>query len=364
MKRAGLLNNVNVDILHSLRASTLHKAINRFCAKTQDNEALRLIKRGYELALSDGGELWIDGHRDAIDKFSRMLSQRKEPKVALGGNAGICAASLATLGVESYLSACIRDDRYGRFVERTLDQHGVNLQYLIRKDRRGLSQAVTYGLEVDSHDRCFLADGGDNRRLNVSDHFVEAMKTFDVLLVLGSHNLREGLDDLIALIEGSKCTLITDSGDLRNTRPEETMQLYSQADIACFNEIELSQVSGRDCSSLHSMESAAAELSSRMENAVCVHFPKGAICASGKKLLRTQAFVPSRVNTRTGLGDAFVAGFAFGLAITRDSVEGIKRGLVLGNASASLRMESGKPATLAKLMALASEREAEATEVP
>ncbi|MFQ5910367.1 MAG: carbohydrate kinase family protein [Thermoplasmata archaeon] len=362
--RAGILNNINVDILHCLGAGRLRKAIDRFDARSQDSEVLGLIRRGYELALSDGGELWIDDHREAVDEFSRMLARWKEPTIALGGNAGICAVTLASLGVKSYLSACVRDDRHGRFLERTLDQYGVNRQYVTRRDGEESNQAVTYGVEVEDYDRCFLSDGGDNRRPNASDRFTEAIKTFDVLLVMGSHNLREGLEDLIALVEDSKCISITDSGDMRNTGPEKLTRLYSRADIACFNEVELGQMTGLECADLRSIESAAVELCSNWENIVCVHFPKGAVCVFGKKLLRAKAFVPSRVRTRTGLGDAFVAGLALGLLTTGDNMDGMRRGLVLGNASASLRMESGRPATSAEMMVLAGESDAGETEIP
>lgn len=359
----GLINNVNIDILHKTTSERLNIAVDKLKTLKSAKEIILLVERALPLAYTTGGEMRIDNYRNKFEEFNSVLEKTSvETKTVLGGNAGNASAALSMLGGKSYLCGAVRNDEHGKSVMRFLKQYGVNTKYIKLKPPE-IKQAVTFGVEILNKDRVLFADGSDNRFLQTSKEFTEACikNKFNCILVLGLHVMACDYENALEFIKkvksSSSAAIITDSGDCTgfpNSTKSIIFKIFSSADVACFNENELAEFSklfgyAPKNSSIEELVAGARILNKKTNNIICVHTQHYSFCIDGHKIVVVPSLKPKRIKIKTGIGDCFVAGFAFGFRNGRDRHDSMLRGLLIGNAAAASRLQTGAYSTFKNL---------------
>lgn len=359
----GLINNVNIDVLHKTTEKRLNLAVDKLKTLKSMKEIILLVEDALPLAYTTGGEIRIDKYRNKFEKFNSLLEKTSiESKIVLGGNAGNASAALSMLGRKSYLCSAVRDDEQGELIMMFLKQYGVNTGYITLKPPE-IKQAVTFGVEILNKDRVLFADGSDNRFLQISKEFTESCikNKFNCILVLGLHVMACDYENVLNFIKkvksSSSAIIVTDSGDytgFSNSSKSIIFKIFSSADVACFNENELAEFSKLfgykpKNSSIEELVAGARFLNKKTNNIICVHTKHYSFCVDRNAVVVVPSLKPKRIKIKTGIGDCFVAGFAFGFSNCKDRHDRMLRGLIIGNATAASRLETGTYTTFRNL---------------
>lgn len=248
---------------------------------------------------------------------------------SIGGCSANTSTDLAKLGVPVSLVGRVGDDFFGDFVCRSLEQAGVNCQHVVRSTTQ--QTAATLVVNVQGQDRRFIHAVGANTELTGAEVTDELLSQAKVLCVggfglnpaLSGEHVRERFQ------QARKHDVIT-MLDVVLDDPQDCLKMAEVAlpetDFFLPNSDEARLMTG-----LEDVEAQADFFLERgARNVVITCGGAGAILKSQDgKLLKRPAFDVAQVDG-TGGGDAFVAGFIYGLLKQVSLADCLKYGSAMG----------------------------------
>jgi sugar/nucleoside kinase (ribokinase family) len=239
------------------------------------------------------------------------LVMTKRIVLHIGGCASNAAIDLAKLGVRTGVVGRVGDDVFGGFVRETLEEHGVDTSGLIETSATDTSQTLV--VNVKGQDRRFVHCFGANGQFTGDDLPRDRVRHARVLYV-GGYLLMPNLtqDELVPVFEaargaGVKTVLdvaVPEAGDYLSRLD----RLLPLTDLFLPNEDEARMITGvedplRQAERFHAMGAGTA---------VVTRGARGSVLVSGDTRLRAGVY-PVEFVDGTGGGDAFDAGFIYGL---------------------------------------------------
>lgn len=246
--------------------------------------------------------------------------------LSLGGCAANVSVALSRLGIDTALAACVGKDTAGQFAEQELSSQGVCLDHLTRLD--DVSTAQTLVVNVRSEDRRFIHHYGANAHFQ-TEHIPADLVAGSKVLYVGGLFLLPGLDCTalaevfrIAQEAGVKTVLdVVTPGPGAYLRPLQEILPFTNVFLPNRDEgvFMTGQGDPREQTALYRDLGAELAIVTCGENGAVVR---------GKGLTLHCGIYDVLPVDATGGGDAFDAGFIFGL------VEGapLERCLAYGSA--------------------------------
>jgi ribokinase len=250
---------------------------------------------------------------------------------APGGKGANQAVAAARLGIPTQIVGRLGDDEFGRQLQRSLQESGVNT------DRILVDQAASSGVAVitvdDAGENNIIIVAGTNGRVNHQDidRLTDLLPGAAALLL----QLEIPLPAVIAAAQAARragVSVILDPAPAKGDIPPE---LYPLVDIITPNEIEASQLVGFPVDGPEAAAKASAELRQWGVGSVIVKLgDRGVFCATGEETFFVPAFSVQAVDT-VAAGDAFNGGLAAALAEGRSLPEAVVWGAAAGAISAT-----------------------------
>lgn len=228
-----------------------------------------------------------------------------------GGAGGTMAVTLARLGHEVTLAACVGDDVFGEAALAEVRAAGVS-ESALQTTSKAPTSVITVML-ARGKGRGMLGSGGANRELNPSKLKKKDLDGIDALLV-SAYSLIEGPQREYALkaIEHAKkasVPLFLDLGTGAVAKAGEVLlEKVTEADYLTLNQKELVALTGAD-----SISAALGDLQARGVRRVAVKVgDMGSIVWEGEENALIDAILPEgeEVLDTTGAGDTYTAVFA------------------------------------------------------
>jgi ribokinase len=223
-----------------------------------------------------------------------------------GGSAANTVVALAKLGLSTGYIGKVAEDREGRlllndFRENLVDVRGVAVA---GEGRSGVVMAF-----VDAEgERALYVDPGVNDTLTrgeIDIGYASSTKLIHLTSFVGDAPLRAQIELLEDL--GDEITVSLDPGEIYARKGEAIRPLIEEADILLLNEVETRILTG-----LEYEQGAERLLRLGPEMVVVKLGSRGCYATDGRQSLHVEAF-KTRVVDTTGAGDAFNAGFIYGV---------------------------------------------------
>ncbi|WP_409291486.1 carbohydrate kinase family protein [Peribacillus sp. SCS-37] len=250
-----------------------------------------------------------------------------------GGVARNISENLARLGVDVSLISCVGRDKEGDWILENSARHGVNIDSVLRsRDRTGTYTAL---LNTDGELVISMADMEIYEQLSVT-YLMEAwplIETADFVVI--DTNLPEA--SLFYMIQRCVMEGIPVYADPVSV-PKAKRLLPMLNGIHCIlpNREEAEILSGMKIESLSDcMKASVLIQESGVKNVVITLGKDGVFGADGESTFHLPAF-PVEVLDVTGAGDAFMAGFLYGLS----EGEEFRHACRIGSAAAALALQS------------------------
>lgn len=264
------------------------------------------VIRGHGLEL--GSMTLIDAER-----ADALYAETKSPVEASGGSVANTTAVAAAFGANVAYTGKVRDDALGETFSRDIRHAGVAFDTPVSTDGAGTA-------------RCLIMVSPDGQRtmstylgacLELSDQDIdtELVGSTQVTLLEGylwdSPEAKQACEAAIAAAraEGRKVALtVSDSLCVDRHRQEFTELLDTTVDILFANEDEI-----RALYEVESVDEALKIASRHCEIVALTHGEKGSVVASGGAFHEVPAEPIEQIVDTTGAGDAYAAGFLYGL---------------------------------------------------
>jgi sugar/nucleoside kinase (ribokinase family) len=248
-------------------------------------------------------------------------------KLTIGGSGAIFACGCARLGLGVAFAGVVGDDLFGRFVRDELGDRGVDTFGLEVRPDRPTGISVVLSRPQDRGTYTFPGTISELPAGLVDGELLSAAGHVHAASYYLQGALRPGLS---ALLEEARSAGATTSLD-PNWDPAETwdgglLGALAHVDLFLPNAAEATRIAGTD-----EVEAAVAELAGRTGTVAVKLGGGGGLARRGAELVRAEGFEVEAIDT-TGAGDAFDAGFVFGV------VRGwsLDRSLALANACGAL----------------------------
>jgi len=276
------------------------------------------------LALGRAGlDLYADPPGTRVDEARAFFP-------ALGGSAANIAAGIARLGGSAALLTTLSDDAVGRFTFNELGRYGVatdHVRFVGGEARTSLAIVATRNVDTQS---VIYRNGAADFQLSRADVESVAFERFGGLIVTGTALAVEpSREACFAAAERARAagTAVIFDVDHRpyswtsGAQAAEVCRRFAfSSDVIVGNEEEFAVMAeGGDG------EALARGLASNAEAVVYKMGARGARTFSGGRAIETSVF-PVAPLKPTGAGDAFLAGFATGLALGLDLPTSAVRG--------------------------------------
>ncbi|MFN8514480.1 MAG: carbohydrate kinase family protein [Thermomicrobiales bacterium] len=231
----------------------------------------------------------------------------EDARVALGGSTALLAAAAARLGLRVRLVGKVGDDLFGQFLLGALTQAGVDTTLVRVVPERS---AITVALSK-SDDRALVTYAGTIATLAASDIPSAALEGTRRLHI-GSYFLQRTLQpDCAAILQRAQArgiaTSLDPGDDPDDTWDAELARVLPHVDCFLPNEREATRIAG-----MESPAAALAALARRVPSVAIKLGVEGAVARVGGAEHRVSAY-PVRAIDTTGAGDAFDAGFLWGV---------------------------------------------------
>jgi len=288
---------------------------------------------------------------DVVPRFGQAEQLLDGADLVLGSSAGICAAGLARLGVNTALVARIGGDVFGDRTRELLNDAGVDTRSVrVVDEPTGVSVILSA-----PEDRAILTLTGALAGLTGEEVLSAAESATHVHF--GSYFLVPALArELPGVLTALRARGITTSLDT-NWDPAERWEGVSQClplvDMLLPNAAEaiaLAAVIGVDAADA---ESAALALASHGPTVVVKDGAAGGLAAVGERVLRAPGLILDVVDT-TGAGDSFDAGFLAAWLEGRELAEALCWAAVAGSLSTRGAGGTGGQATRAEIESVVS----------
>ncbi|MGL5094972.1 MAG: carbohydrate kinase family protein, partial [Planctomycetia bacterium] len=232
--------------------------------------------------------------------------------LAIGGCASNVAVDLSRLDVASVLVGCVGTDSFGEFARAVLRERGVDTGGVTTCPNVATSQTLI--VNVKGQDRRFIHHRGASG-VFAAEHFPRDRLRAAKVLYLGGYFLTPALvpDDLAEVFADARVHGCATMLDVVTPGPDldyegALSRVLPQTDVFLPNTDEAAVMSG-----LHDpVEQAEHFLRLGAKTVVVTRGGDGVVVATAKERWRADAFPVDYVDA-TGGGDAFDAGFVYGL---------------------------------------------------
>ena len=280
--------------------------------------------------------LVVDG--DVVPEFGQVEKLVGTIRLTIGGSSAITACGLARLGLKVAHGGIVGDDLLGRAIVAAFSDRNIDTSTI------GIEPAIPTGATVvlgQGEDRAMLTAIGTTDRLKAEDVPREALPHVRHLHAGSTAiqpRLRTGLPRLFQDARAAGVTTSFDANWDPDRRWDDIDGALATADIFFPNEREAALISGQiDPLDAANALARRAETAGRDEGAgpltVAVKLGgDGALVVRGDEALRLPA-LEVKVVDATGAGDAFDAGFIYGLLDGRPLAEMLALAVACGSIS-------------------------------
>ncbi len=261
-----------------------------------------------------------------VEKIARggeeipIISLKESP----GGSAANTIAALARLRMRVGFIGKIGSDREGELILKDLEKEGVDIKGIERsKGRTG----IILGFVDSSGERALYAYPGVNDELRINEsnlNYARQAKFLHLSSFVGEHSY-QAQKKLLEKLSGIKISFSPGMLYARK-RLENLKQMIERSFVIFLNEEEIELITG---SEYERGAPVLLDLGAKLVVVTLAH--KGCFVASSSESHEIEAY-PVKVVDTTGAGDAFAAGFLYGLLLEKD----LKTCGKLGNKVASL----------------------------
>ncbi|MBI5253941.1 MAG: carbohydrate kinase family protein [Euryarchaeota archaeon] len=261
-----------------------------------------------------------------VEKIARggeeipIISLKESP----GGSAANTIAALARLGMRVGFIGKIGSDREGELILKDLEKEGVDIKGIARsKGRTG----IILGFVDSSGERALYAYPGVNDELQINESnlsYARQAKFLHLSSFVGERSY-QAQKKLLDKLSGVKISFSPGMLYARK-RLENLKQMIEKSFVIFLNEEEIELITGKDYRRGAPM---LLELGAKLVVVTLAH--RGCFVAGSSESHEIEAY-PVKVVDTTGAGDAFAAGFLYGLLLEKD----LKTCGKLGNKVASL----------------------------
>lgn len=261
-----------------------------------------------------------------VEKIARggeeipIISLKESP----GGSAANTIAALARLGVIVGFIGKIGSDREGELILKDLEKEGVDIRGIAKsKGRTG----IILGFVDSSGERALYVYPGVNDELRINESNLNYAKQAD-FLHLSSFVGERSYQAQKELLEKLSSVKISFSPGMLYTRKclKDLKQIIEKSFVIFLNEEEIGLITGNEYRKGASM---MLDIGAKLVVVTLAH--KGCFVAASNESHEIKAY-PTKVIDTTGAGDAFAAGFLYGLLLKKN----LKTCGKIGNKMASL----------------------------
>jgi ribokinase len=244
--------------------------------------------------------------------------------MGFGGKGANQAVMASLLGAEVAMVNCLGDDMYGRLTIENFARFGVNTSNVALID--GSSGVAEIWVEPDGTNRIIIVPGA-NLSLTAEDAVAALDELPPAQVVLGQLEVPQE-----ATAAGFRAARARGAITVLNPGPAHEIEplLLAVSDWLIPNEVELGVLAGND--GLADDDLAAYAAASGRRLVVTLGKAGAALVRPDGSVLRLPPDPVVAVDS-TGAGDAFVAGFAVGLAAGLDEVDAVRLGIICGSDS-------------------------------
>jgi sugar/nucleoside kinase (ribokinase family) len=248
--------------------------------------------------------------------------------LTIGGCAANVAVDLVKLGVNASVVGRVGDDVFGRVVAEMLRERGVGVETLRVAPRTDTSQTLI--VNVAGQDRRFIHTFGANAGFQATDIPFEHVEHCKVLYLGGYFLMRELQAEALAAVfatareAGAKTVL-----DVVTPGPGEYLPklkpLLPHVDVFLPNNHEAELITGET----DPLRQAERFQSLGAKTTIITLGDRGAVLLSDKERLRSGTYAVPYVDGSGG-GDAFAAGYIYGLLQSADAAGCLRLGSAVG----------------------------------
>ncbi|HDS45170.1 MAG TPA: carbohydrate kinase family protein [Methanomicrobia archaeon] len=295
-------------------------------------DAIPVMKRNEVVVI---GDVFCDIMTLPIEAYPERDKQIGcEFMLALGGQAGNCAAACATLGLETALVCKIGTDALSCWVRAELERRGVVLYAQRTEDAALQRPGITVSIAFTDGSRSMLSDRGANLVLAGDEVNTELLRSARFVMRAGHWNTEGLFPANVTLLKTAKAAGAFTGLDIgwsaylgwTDRARESVLELLPVLDFLFVNEAELRELSGR------AGREGAYELLRRGCKQVIVHQGvEGSTWIAPSVMVTCPAFAVAPVRP-TGGGDVFNAGFIYAFLAGKEAEECLR----FANACAAL----------------------------
>jgi 5-dehydro-2-deoxygluconokinase len=248
---------------------------------------------------------------------------------ALGGSAANIAAGIARLGGSASLLTCVSDDAVGRYVTLQLQRYAVGTTHVRLAKGEARTSLALVATRNDDTQSVIYRNGAADFSLSAEQVRSVDFSAFGALIVTGTAlALEPSRSATFLAMEAAKAAGMTVIIDI-DYRPYSwadareaaaiNLKAAQMSDIVIGNDVEFAVIAGGDgpkCARELALEGRAVVY--KMGEKGSMTFDKDNSFATG--IYKVEALKP------TGAGDAFMAGFATGLALGQELKSCVLRG--------------------------------------
>ncbi|QDV52976.1 carbohydrate kinase family protein [Gimesia fumaroli] len=267
----------------------------------------------------------------AIDHMPKPgeLVLTDEMELTIGGCASNVAADLARLERQVAIAGIVGQDVFGRYVEESLIQSGVQCEYLMKSDQ--LPTSGSFVINVQGEDRRFIHSVAANS-LFTGETVTEEQIRSSRILYLGGYCLSEELspDNVAQMFRIAKEAGVTTVLDVVTPQPDDYWKMLKPvlplSDYFLPNNDEGELITGES----DPLAQARAFKAAGAKTVIITCGGEGSILMDDQQTIHSAVY-PVHLVDGTGSGDAFVAGFIHGLLEGVSPEECLRFGSALGH---------------------------------
>jgi len=260
------------------------------------------------------------------------IAVSEKVEVCGGGVGANMAVALARLNAEVRLTGAVGKDPWGDFIFKEMRREGINLT-LVQVRENELTGFMFIFVDKEG-ERTILGSRGANKNFRATDEVLEAVSEVSHVHVSGYSLMDpEEFPHAVSLLRTAKKSDVTTSVDMEGIafqRKENILQLKGLMDYCTLNEIEAESL----CKEFDNK--GIEDIRRRLDAEIFVvkRGKRGCLVIwdDGRRLIPAKRV---KVEDTTGAGDAFNAGFLFGISKGLSPIEACE----LGNAVAGYKCE-------------------------
>ena len=287
----------------------------------------------------------------------------------VGGGPGNVLTDLYSLGFKSKMIAMgsIGNDANASFIKKHLKKNGISTSFLVSTAKATTSQTIC--MTEQQKERTFLYHPGANKLLDIKHFKLNKLKKKPKLLYVGYVTLLGKLDKfkeketrLNKVLKEAKRKNLINVLDLVSNKDENFQKIVFSAlpftDYLLLNEIEAQLLFNKKVTNSNNNleKKLIISLSKKvfkkgLQKAILIHSPKESLYISKDNIFHTKSMkIPKKqIKNAVGAGDAFCAGFLYGIHEDWDIQKTLTKSHAAGTAMMTIDASSGYLPNINKL---------------